>query len=708
MLHKKIIDEKFSFLDFEVDPQANLLIKNAREKRLESKVMALLILLAGKSGEVVTRAEILEALWPNVIVGDEVISQVIYSLRNVLGDDAKKPRYIETIPKKGYRFMVKVNITALEESPLATAHSEAVSINMSKTKRHKKLASIGLVIIAAVIFAIIAKNLFLPKYINAFNVENILPVTKQSGVEGDFAFHQAHNNMIYVRSSKESTDLFLRKLDINQSQQLTNDLWIEYSPLWLDAKTFIYIRKKSGLYQIIRQPLFEPQNIEILYESTNSISNLALNLVKPDELTFSEYDNYQHNRLNELKAINLVSGETHYLHDTLLNLPSDMHHLVYSLDGNSLYFFDYSDRLQNIVMLDLKNNQYTTIANQFRLVTHIALVDEEHLLISGQLASTKGIWLLHINDGSIQNILPSASGQSIVQAFIKDQQLYYATHKASMNLVVADIKNQHFDLLPTLNSDAHEYSAIYSKDNNSLYFVSNRTGYYELWTYNLDSKDAKQITQLEAAFINKPILSHGEEYIAVVYEKEHLTLAVISLLTGESINEIKIPNKKFPLAWSQDDNSIFISEHKGQVNIYQYDRQTLQATLIQKRAGLFAQQDHDGENLMLIDYKMNGLINKNTINQQKVLLNNSISNLLSLIPGELKVVGDSILSVKQEGPLRKLLQYTIKNDTDNKGRWLMDLPNWSMVTDYNNEGNKAIFAVREPPQGDIMKVIFSQ
>ena len=143
-----------------------------------------------------------------------------------------------------------------------------------------------------------------------------------------------------------------------------------------------------------------------------------------------------------------------------------------------------------------------------------------------------------------------------------------------MNLVVADIKNQHFDLLPTLNSDAHEYSAIYSKDNNSLYFVSNRTGYYELWTYNLDSKDAKQITQLEAAFINKPILSHGEEYIAVVYEKEHLTLAVISLLTGESINEIKIPNKKFPLAWSQDDNSIFISEHKGQVNIYQYDRQT--------------------------------------------------------------------------------------------------------------------------------------
>ncbi len=702
----QITDKKFTFLDFEVDPQANLLIKNTKEKRLESKVMALLILLAGKSGEVVTRAEILAALWPNVIVGDEVISQVIYSLRNALGDDAKKPIYIETIPKKGYRFMV--NVTELKQSPSSATHSKSVSNNLSKTNIYQKMARIGLVIIATVIFVIVAKNLFLPKYINTFNVENILPVTKQSGVEGDFAFHQAHNNMIYVRSHQESTDLFLRTLDINQSQQLTNDLWIEYSPLWLDTKTFTYIRKKSGLYQIIRQPLFEPQNIEILYESANNIYNLALNLAKPDELTFIEYDNYQHNRLNELKTINIVSGETHYLHDTFLSLPSDVHHAVYSLDGNALYFFDYSDRLQNIVMLDLTNNQYTTIADQFSLVTHIALVDEEHLLISGQLATTKGVWLLNINDGTIQNILPSASGQSIVQAFIKDQQLYYATYKASMNIVVADIKNQRFDLLPKLNSDAHEYSAIYSKDNNDFYFVSNRTGYYELWRYNVESKEAKQITQLEAAFINKPILSHGEEYLAVVYEKEQLILAVISLRTGEPIKVVKIPNKKYPLAWSHDDNSIFISEHKGQVNIYQYDRQTLKAELMQKKSGLYSRQDPDGKNLMLIDYKMNGLINKNTVTQQKVLLNNSISNLFSLIPGELKVVGDSILSVQKEGPSRALLQYPIKNETNNKGKWLMDLPNWSRVTDYNNEGNKAIFTVRELPQGDIMKVIFNQ
>ena len=78
--------------------------------------MSLLVLLASKNGEDVTRGEILTALWPIIIVGDEVISQLVYSLRNALTDDAKNPKYIETIPKKGYRFIAEVNMTEAEQS----------------------------------------------------------------------------------------------------------------------------------------------------------------------------------------------------------------------------------------------------------------------------------------------------------------------------------------------------------------------------------------------------------------------------------------------------------------------------------------------------------------------------------------------------------------------------------------------------------------
>ena len=59
---------------------------------------------------------------------------------------------------------------------------------------------------------------------------------------------------------------------------------------------------------------------------------------------------------------------------------------------------------------------------------------------------------------------------------------------------------------------------------------------------------------------------------------------------------------KYPLIWSKDDKSIYISEHKKHVNIYQYDSVTLKAKLIQSRAGLFAQESTNGESLTLIDY----------------------------------------------------------------------------------------------------------
>ena len=133
-----ISNGKFSFIEFEAIPQANILIKKQLEKRIEPKVMALLILLASRSGTVVTRGEILEELWPNIVVGDEVISQLIYSLRNALADDAKNPKYIETIPKRGYRFIAEVKITETEtKSGLRVKqHSDVLEI---KSKINFKL-----------------------------------------------------------------------------------------------------------------------------------------------------------------------------------------------------------------------------------------------------------------------------------------------------------------------------------------------------------------------------------------------------------------------------------------------------------------------------------------------------------------------------------------------------------------------------------------
>jgi len=708
-LTTKLSDENFSFIDFEAIPQANLLIKRSRQKRIEPKVMSLLILLASKNGDVVTRAEILETLWPKMIVGDEVISQLIYTLRNALSDDAKNPKYIETIPKKGYRFIAKINVsetTAIEKND-AGLTTELVKDKNRSNQKTNLLLSCGLIIFLMFMLIWFLNNHFSTEKVTNLTIKNILPVTQSVALERSFSFHESHNKMAYINHQEESIELYIKTLGKDQSQRITNNLWIESYPLWLDEKTLAYIREKSGIYQIVRQQL--DKKPDIIYESKISIFNLTLNTSKGSKLTFIEYDNYQHSKLHELKTLDLESTKVSYLHDSVINLPSNIRIPIYSVDGEVLYFFNNTNKVKEIVSLDLSNSQYRVVTNKFSWVDYIAILDEDSLLVSGELSATKGIWQVNIKDGSIKSILPSSGGQRITRALFKNGQIYYGTYKTSTNQTIANIKDQTFDTLPKLNSDANEYFGIYSKDNQSIYFVSNRTGFYEIWSYDVNSQKTKKITNLQASFIYKPILSNSEEHFAVVYEKDSLILATISLATGKPESESKIPAMKYPLAWSNDDRNIYISEHKKHINIYSYDRETLTENLVQPKAGLFANESIDGETFTLIDYNRGGLTSKNTGNGKTTVLSTSINSLDALRPGELKVVNNSIFAVEKDGHKRRLKQYLIKTANQKQSeKVLMDLPNYASVTDFNANATKALFFKSTFPKGDIMTIQFEQ
>ncbi len=93
-------------------------ISRAGEARaLEPRVMDLLFLLASRPGEVFSREEILERLWPAVTVGEDALARSISKLRRALGDDPAAPVYVETIPKRGYRLVAPVAADA-EDPPV--------------------------------------------------------------------------------------------------------------------------------------------------------------------------------------------------------------------------------------------------------------------------------------------------------------------------------------------------------------------------------------------------------------------------------------------------------------------------------------------------------------------------------------------------------------------------------------------------------------
>ena len=95
----------FRINDWLIQPQINSVAKDGKTWHLEPKVMQVLQHLASRPNEVLSKDRLLEAVWHNTFVGDDVLVRCISEIRYVFGDDPKSSRVIQTIPKGGYRLI---------------------------------------------------------------------------------------------------------------------------------------------------------------------------------------------------------------------------------------------------------------------------------------------------------------------------------------------------------------------------------------------------------------------------------------------------------------------------------------------------------------------------------------------------------------------------------------------------------------------------
>ncbi len=126
----------FRFGPFRLDPVQGLTL-GTTSVHLTPKSLTLLSLLAGRAGQVVTKTELFTAVWPDTAVSDAALTSCIQELRTALGDDARQPRYIETIHRRGFRFVA--DVASPETRPAPPVDSAAATV----VGRQTVLASIN-------------------------------------------------------------------------------------------------------------------------------------------------------------------------------------------------------------------------------------------------------------------------------------------------------------------------------------------------------------------------------------------------------------------------------------------------------------------------------------------------------------------------------------------------------------------------------------
>ncbi len=139
------IEAQFRVAEWLVEPSLNRVTRDGASVQLELKAMDVLLCLSGRPGELVEKRELLDHVWQTEYVSDNTLTRRIAELREALGDDARNPRYIETIPKRGYRLIAEV---AFFDEPSEGRESSRGGLAISGSRivhrsRHRQLLRPG-------------------------------------------------------------------------------------------------------------------------------------------------------------------------------------------------------------------------------------------------------------------------------------------------------------------------------------------------------------------------------------------------------------------------------------------------------------------------------------------------------------------------------------------------------------------------------------
>jgi DNA-binding winged helix-turn-helix (wHTH) protein len=233
------------FATFEFNLAAAELRKRGRWVPLQDQPLKVLALLLQHPGELVTREELQRVLWLGDTFGefDEGLNKAIQKLRHALRDSADNPRFIETIPRKGYRFIAPVELIRRETS--AGLHN----VTAPAPQRSRRL-----IWIAAAVTIMIAGGLvtFALRTPLAEPPENVVPLTTYPGIAGDPTFSPDGGQVAFSWNGEkqDNTDIYVKLVGSGAPLRLTTNLAEDNSPAWSpDGRQIAFLRSSGDAAQ---------------------------------------------------------------------------------------------------------------------------------------------------------------------------------------------------------------------------------------------------------------------------------------------------------------------------------------------------------------------------------------------------------------------------------------------------------------------------
>ncbi len=507
-----------------------ILLRDGNHVPLTPKAFATLLALVEAGGHVVDKEELIRKVWPDTFVEEVNLAKNISYLRKILGEEESE-RFIETIPKRGYRFVMAVKET-LEETPQSSpvaglANSRTAKAELApedhkapdagdlpavargetlpaRTRSSTTIVGWAVAVLAALLsigyalFTVVSDHRAAP---NASDLK-IIPFTSYPGRETHPAFSPDGKQIAFVwdGESGDNRDIYVKSLEVGQPLRLTTDPAADSRPAWSpDGHQIAFLRQsaESSAYYVI-PALGGPERKIAEVSNYQSSSSGNSQYYSPDGRFLASADKSAPEAPFSICFFSIETGEKRKVTSPPDGIFGDSYP-AFSPDGKLLAFIRTTSlATTDLYVMDLPGGPTRRLTfDNSSIVGHAFTADGREIVFASRRGtSIHNLWRIPVAGGEPTR-LPTASGQSVMSPSISPRGNYlaYTETRDDLNIWRLEIDSTGHEpaLTRLIASTLFDNGPDYSPDGSKIVFASNRTGDFGIWTCDRDGANATQL-----------------------------------------------------------------------------------------------------------------------------------------------------------------------------------------------------------------------
>jgi Tol biopolymer transport system component/DNA-binding winged helix-turn-helix (wHTH) protein len=521
------ISDLYEFGGCRLDVQRRVLTRNGHRVPLAPKTFELLLLMVSSPGRAFSKDELMKALWPGAFVEEANLSFQTSVLRKALGDGG---RWIETVPKYGYRFTaeVTVNSSADCQSPGVAATARPYGTGFAHWRRTGVAKWLAAIVVASAL-ALTSYGVVLRSRRAAAATTGV-PITTHLGFAVQPSFSPDGTKVAFswgMGGRASNWDIYVKSVGSGEPERLTTNPARDSAPAWSpDGGQIAFVRSTPGgtSLDVIVIPAAGGVERTVI---TMSVPDLRSNQIHdldwaPDGRWIVVGGQPSTSDSPGIWLIALDGG----VRRPLTNAPNDGrdHRPAFSPDGTRLAFLrtvgsGTPNPSTSVHVLSLSPDLTaagppTRVALEDRgLKRGLAWTPEGRGLVFGSVAgpfgrpALKRISVTGGTDKTTGQAQPLAFGQGAMEVSVTTSgRVVYSTlfqDSAIWKLPLAGLTDRAV-ALPLLSTPSDEGNPDYSPDGKRLTFESTRSGVMEIWIANVDGSSAVQMTTIGGAHTSNP------------------------------------------------------------------------------------------------------------------------------------------------------------------------------------------------------------